>query len=43
MKEHCPRNYRSLLAATLAWALTTPVWAAQPPRLTRSRKRSRLC
>ncbi len=31
MKKHCPRNYRSLLAATLAWALTTPVWAAQPP------------
>ena len=30
MKEHCPRNYRSLLAATLAWALTAPVWAAQP-------------
>jgi uncharacterized protein (TIGR02246 family) len=31
MKEHCPRNYRSLLAATLACVLTTPVWAAQPP------------
>jgi len=31
MNKHCPRNYRSLLAATLAWALTTPVWAAQPP------------
>lgn len=30
MKEHCSRNYRSLLAATLAWALTAPIWAAQP-------------
>jgi uncharacterized protein (TIGR02246 family) len=31
MKEHCPRSYRSLLAATLGLVLTTPVWAAQPP------------
>ena len=31
MNKHCPRNYRSVLAATLAWVLTTPVWAAQPP------------
>ena len=31
MNKHHARNYRSLLAATLAWALTTPVWATQPP------------
>lgn len=31
MNKHCFRNYRSLLAATLACVLTTPVWAAQPP------------
>jgi uncharacterized protein (TIGR02246 family) len=31
MNQHCPHHYRSLLAATLAGVLTTPVWAAQPP------------
>jgi uncharacterized protein (TIGR02246 family) len=31
MNKHCPRNYRSLLAATLGLVLTAPVWAAQPP------------
>ena len=31
MNKHHARNYHGLLAATLAWALTTPVWAAQPP------------
>jgi len=30
MKEHCTRNYRGLLAVTLASVLTTSVWAAQP-------------
>ena len=30
MKEHCPRNYRGLLAVTLASVLTTSAWAAQP-------------
>lgn len=30
MNEHCFRNHRGLLAATLGLVLTTPVWAAQP-------------
>lgn len=30
MKQHHARNYHGLLAATLAWTLTAPVWAAQP-------------
>lgn len=30
MKKHCTPKYRSLVAATLAWALTTPAWATQP-------------
>ncbi len=31
MNEHCFRNHRGLLAATLGLALTAPAWAAQPP------------
>ena len=31
MNKHHARNYRGLLAASLACVLTTPVWAAQPP------------
>ena len=31
MNKHHARNYHGLLAATLTWALTMPVWAAQPP------------
>ena len=31
MNEHCFRDYRSLLAATLGLALTALAWAAQPP------------
>ena len=30
MNKHHARNYRGLLAASLACVLTTPVWAAQP-------------
>lgn len=30
MRKLHTRKYRSLTAITLAWALTTPVWAAQP-------------
>lgn len=30
MKKHCTLKCRSLVAATLAWALTMPAWAAQP-------------
>ncbi|MEI2780967.1 MAG: hypothetical protein V9H25_06765 [Candidatus Competibacter sp.] len=31
MKKHCTRNYRGLLAATLASVLTMPAWAAPAP------------
>ncbi|KAB2929458.1 MAG: nuclear transport factor 2 family protein [Candidatus Contendobacter sp.] len=31
MNKHHARNYRGLLAASLACVLTTPVWAAQAP------------
>lgn len=30
MKKHCTLKCRSLVAATLAWALTAPAWTAQP-------------
>ncbi len=33
MKKHCIRNYRGLLAATLASVLTMPAWTAQPPEI----------
>ncbi len=32
MKKHCTRNYRGLLAATLACVLTAPAWAAEPAK-----------
>ncbi len=33
MKKHCTLKCRGLVAVTLAWALTAPVWATQPANI----------